>query len=772
MYFVRLLLCVLAAVAVAFAQTSEGEVRFSVHDVTGNALAASVDLNSESNSTHKTVRANEDGEAVVRHLPYGIYHYMISLNGFKPASGMVEIRSGIPVKLPISLIVGPVKTVVDVEDHLTLLDPHQLGSAVALGSRQLTEQNRSTPGRALPELLAMQPGWLLEANGVLHPRGSEYQVQYIVDGLPLTDNRSPSFAPPFDIDNIQSLQVLTGSYPAEFGRKLGGVIEVTTTPDLAKGLHGKAVLGGGSFNTEHGSFGTQYGWGRNFAGISAEGARTDRYLDPPVLNNYTNSATTASFSGQFERDLTDDQRLGFTYSHSDARFQVPNELLQQMAGQRQDRDSGDNELQGRYQRVLSPVLLFTARGLFEDVNADLWSNELSDPIAAFQSRGFKQGYIASGVAGQAGANNWKAGGDFLYGAVHEAFAYNVTNPDYFDPDTPRQFSFHGHALDREGSLYAQDVYRYRNLSLSGGLRWDGYNLLVKEQAWSPRLGASFYWPAAKMLFHASYDRVFQTPAIENLLLASTPEVSSLSDQVLRLPVKPSHGNFYDAGISEALAAHVRLDVDVFRRYEDNFADDDVFLNTGVSFPIAFSHAQIHGVEARLSIPKWGPLSAFLSYSNQTGTGFLPVTGGLLLGDDASTEISQTSSFPISQDQRNTAAAQVRYQVSKRVWIASSGVYGSGLPTEIASGDIDELISQYSQAVVNRVNFDRNRVRPSFTVNFSGGAAVWKHESRSVDLQADFLNVTDRLNVIDFAGLFSGTALAPPRSASARLTFSF
>jgi hypothetical protein len=122
MYFVRLLLCVLAAVAVAFAQTSEGEVRFSVHDVTGNALAASVDLNSESNSTHKTVRANEDGEAVVRHLPYGIYHYMISLNGFKPASGMVEIRSGIPVKLPISLIVGPVKTVVDVEDHLTLLE--------------------------------------------------------------------------------------------------------------------------------------------------------------------------------------------------------------------------------------------------------------------------------------------------------------------------------------------------------------------------------------------------------------------------------------------------------------------------------------------------------------------------------------------------------------------------------------------------------------------------------------------------------------------------
>jgi hypothetical protein len=772
MNIARLLVCVLAAVVAGFAQTSEGEVRFSVHDAAGNALAASIDLNSESNSTHKTVRANENGKAVIRHLPYGLYHYMITLNGFKPASGMVEIRSAIPVKLPIALIVGPVRTVVDVEDHLTLLDPHQVGSAVTVGSRQVAEQDRSTPGRALPNLLAMQPGWLLEANGVLHPRGSEYQVQYIVDGLPLTDNRSPSFAPPFDIDNIQSLHVMTGSYPAEFGRKLGGVIEVTTTPDTAKGLHGKAVLGGGSFNTGHGYFGTQYGWGRNFAGISAEGARTDRYLDPPVLNNYTNSATTTSFSGQFERDLSDAQRLGFTYSHSDARFQVPNELLQQAAGQRQDRDSGDNELQARYQHVLSPVLLFTARGSFQDVSADLWSNDLSDPIAAFQSRGFKQGYLASGLAGQAGAHTWKAGGDFLYGAVHESFGYNVTNPDYFDADTPSHFAFRGHALDREGSLYAQDAYRYRNLSLSAGLRWDGYNLLVRKQAWSPRLGASFYWPAAKLLFHASYDRVFQTPAIENLLLASTPAVGSLSDQVLRLPVKPSGGHFYDAGISKALTGHIRLDVSVFRRYEDNFADDDVLLNTGVSFPIAFSHAQIHGVEVRLSIPKWGPLSAFLNYANQTGTGFLPVTGGLLLGDDASDAIGGSSSFPISQDQRNTAGAQVRYQVNKRLWISSSAAYGSGLPTEVASADIDALVSEYSQAVVNRVNFERNRVRPSFTLNFSGGATVWKHESRSFDLQADFLNATNRLNVIDFAGLFSGTALAPPRSASARLTFSF
>ena len=82
------------------------------------------------------------------------------------------------------------------------------------------------------------PGWLLEANGILHPRGSEYQVQYVVDGLPITDNRSPSFAPELDADGVHSMSILTGGYPAEYGRKLGGVIEVVTAANPRQGLHG------------------------------------------------------------------------------------------------------------------------------------------------------------------------------------------------------------------------------------------------------------------------------------------------------------------------------------------------------------------------------------------------------------------------------------------------------------------------------------------------------------------------------------------------------
>jgi hypothetical protein len=303
------------------------------------------------------------------------------------------------------------------------------------------------------------------------------------------------------------------------------------------------------------------------------------------------------------------------------------------------------------------------------------------------------------------------------------------------------------------------------------LRWDRYKLLVTEAAVSPRLGVAYYWRKADVVFHASYDRVFQTPAVENILLASSSAVDALNDTVLRLPVRPSLGNFYEAGLSKGLFGKLRLDANYFRRNVDNFADDDVFLNTGVSFPVAFQHAEIAGLEAKLAIPRWGRVSGFLSYSNQRGTGYLPVVGGLFLGDNASGALDLRGGFPITQDQRNTARARFRYQAMRRAWVAVGGTYGSGLPVEF-DADRDTALAQYGPRIVDRVNFDRGRVRPSFSLDASAGIDLIDHENRKLRFQFDAQNLTDRLNVIDFAGLFSGTALGSPRSFGLRLTAEF
>src|SRR5262249_44129104 len=148
--------------------------------------------------------------------------------------------------------------------------------------------------------------------------------------------------------------------------------------------------------------------------------------------------------------------------------------------------------------------------------------------------------------------------------------------------------------DREQSVFIQDTFHARNWNISAGIRFDHYGFLVDRSAWSPRIGVSRYIPSIGLLVHASYDRAFQTPAIENLLLASSPATDALNDTVLRLAVPPSYGNFYEIGVSRAFFGKVRLEANVFRRDFRNYSDDDVLLNTGVSFPISFATARIRG----------------------------------------------------------------------------------------------------------------------------------------------------------------------------------
>jgi outer membrane receptor for Fe3+-dicitrate len=137
-------------------------------------------------------------------------------------------------------------------------------------------------------------------------------------------------------------------------------------------------------------------------------------------------------------------------------------------------------------------------------------------------------------------------------------------------------------------------------------------------------------------------------------------------------------------------------------------------------------------------------------------------------------LNSTERFPISQDQRNAARAWARYQITNRLWTAWSAFYNSGLPVEGINElpDIQFLQSEYGPNVVKKVNFDRGRVRPSFSLNASIGVNLWQKEQRSVTLQGDVMNLTDRLNLINFAGLLSGTAIGQPRSAGFRLRADF
>lgn len=233
--------CLLALLMfVQFAPSNTGELHVTVSDPSGLPVQSSVELISQANQVKRMLQTDVQGQAVATQLPFGTYQVHVTHEGFAPFSGLVDIRTATPTPFAVTFGLAVLQSRVDVTVDETLIDLHQTGAVNRIGREAIQARVLALPGRSLPDLVSTQPGWLLEANGVLHPRGSEYQTQYVVDGLPLTDNRSPSFAPEIEADSGQSMGILTGGFPAEYGRKLGGIIEVVTAEDAVSGFHGTA----------------------------------------------------------------------------------------------------------------------------------------------------------------------------------------------------------------------------------------------------------------------------------------------------------------------------------------------------------------------------------------------------------------------------------------------------------------------------------------------------------------------------------------------------
>ena len=616
------------------AQSNTGELRIRVTDPSGLGVKSTVELVSEANQFQKTLTTDGAGDLVVKRIPFGVYRVQIDHPGFAEFRDSIEVRSAVALDYTAKLSIAAANTSVLVNDADTLIDPHRTGDINRIGSDMIQERVSSLPGRSLQDLVNSQPGWLYEGNAVLHPRGSEYQTQLVVDGIPLTDNRSPSFGPEIEADDVQSMSIYTANFPAEYGRKLGGVVEVNTARDSREGVHGQVVLSGGSFDTAGAFALVQYLWGKNTLAASASGDMTDRYLNPVVPQNFTNQATSGDFALSYERDLTDRDRISVSLRHELSRFQIPNEQVQQAAGQLQNADNFETMGTASYQHIFSSNIVTDLRGMVRDNSNDLFSNALSTPVIAFQHNYFREGYFKGSISIHHGRHEWKAGLESDATFLHERFSDAITDFSRFDPATPPTFAFTGSKPDLEQAAFVQDQIRLGRWTVSAGLRWDHYQLLVNQNAVSPRLGVAYYIPSLDLVLHASYDRIFQTPSAENLLISSSPEVVSLSDLVLRLPVQPSHGNYYEVGLSKGFFGQLKFDANVFDRRVNNYADDDQLLSTAVSFPIAFAKAYIYGAEGKIEIPHWKRINGFVSYSYIVGSAYLPVTGGLFLGDDA------------------------------------------------------------------------------------------------------------------------------------------
>src|SRR3984885_10013387 len=168
-----------------FCQSNSGELRLKVIDPSGLGVRTTVQITCEANQYRNTLTTSDQGTLDVVRLPYGVYQLQIEQSGFAPVSQTIEIRSSLPTEYAIQLKLPTVSQSVTVSADNTLIDPDEAGAVSQIGSDVMEHRLSSLPGRSLQDLVNTQPGWLYEGNAVLHPRGSEYQTQFIVDGVPL-----------------------------------------------------------------------------------------------------------------------------------------------------------------------------------------------------------------------------------------------------------------------------------------------------------------------------------------------------------------------------------------------------------------------------------------------------------------------------------------------------------------------------------------------------------------------------------------------------------
>src|SRR3984957_10261450 len=394
----------------ALGQTNNGELRLRVVDPSGLGVKAAVQLASEAHQYQTPLSTNDDGSLAVQRLPFGIYQIEIRRSGFGDVSQTVQIRSSVPAELRIELKLPSVEQTVTVTSNSTLVNPDQPGAVNQIGNSAIQDRLSSVPGRSIQDLVNTQPGWLYEGNAVLHPRGSEYQTQFVVDGIPLTDNRSPSFGPEIGADDVQSLTIYTAGIPAEYGRKMGGIVEVNTLQDSQPGFHGQVILSGGSFDSAGAYAQGQYSWGKNTLGASASGSMTDHYLNPVVPQNFSNTGTMGDFSLRYQRNLTTNDRLSMSIRHEVSRYDLPNELVQQnpheifpfdptapLGSQRQTADNIETMGIISYQHIFTPNVVADLSGMVRDNANDFDSNPYSTPIEVFQHNFFNEGYFKGTV---------------------------------------------------------------------------------------------------------------------------------------------------------------------------------------------------------------------------------------------------------------------------------------------------------------------------------------------------------------------------------------
>src|SRR6266581_8338785 len=306
---------------------NSGSIDGVVKDASGGVLAgAKVEVSNPVSGFRRETTTGADGSFRFTNVPFNPYHLVVSAAQFESYTQDVDVRSTVPTTLQISLKVGTASTSITVEANGADLVENDSTPHTDIDRGLFEKLPLESPSSSVSSLVTLgSPGVVADSNGLFHGLGDHAENSFSVDGQPITDQQSKVFSNQIPLDSIQSMEVIAGAPPAEYGEKTSVVINVTTRS--GQGLmkpQGSVTASYGSFGTSTVGFNLGYGgekWG-NF--ISASGLNSGRFLDPPEFTVIHDQGNEENLFDRVDYQLSSADsvhvNLGFTRSW----FQNPN----------------------------------------------------------------------------------------------------------------------------------------------------------------------------------------------------------------------------------------------------------------------------------------------------------------------------------------------------------------------------------------------------------------------------------------------------------------
>ena len=321
------------SVGAAKAQSGGSSISGSVQDPSGAVVAnATVEIHNAVSGFDRTTTTDSKGNFSFPNVPFNPYHLTVTAAGFAQTAQDVEIRSALGVNVKVNLAVAGSSEAVTVEAGEDLVENDPIGHTdVDRGLfDKIPLESQSSSVSSLVTLAS--PGVAADSNGLFHGMGDHASNSFSVDGQPITDQQSKVFSNQIPVDSIQSLEVIPGAPPAEYGGKTSLVIVATTRSGQGVTTpHGSINASYGSFGSSNVGFDLAYGgakWG-NF--VSANGLNSGRFLDPPefVVMHARGNEENVFDRVDYQLSTADSihLNLGFTRSW----FQTPNSFDTQLA---------------------------------------------------------------------------------------------------------------------------------------------------------------------------------------------------------------------------------------------------------------------------------------------------------------------------------------------------------------------------------------------------------------------------------------------------------